>query len=62
MEAHMKNPSVQAGASRNQLGRWLHSFFYQTKLASANPPCLALSFVIHSARYGRTLFAGVLFR
>ncbi len=24
MEAHMQNPGGQAGASRNQLGGWLH--------------------------------------
>ena len=29
MSLHMQNPGWQAGASRNQLGGWLHSFTTQ---------------------------------
>jgi hypothetical protein len=30
MSLHMQNPAVQGGASRNQLGGWLHPFNRQT--------------------------------
>ncbi len=62
MEAHMQNPGMQAGASRNQLGGWLHSNFYQTVLANTNPTWLFLPSANDSAGYVRTLFAGVTFR
>jgi hypothetical protein len=41
MAAHMQNPGVQAGASRNQLVGWLHSP-YRIGLAGANA-CLPVS-------------------
>lgn len=46
MAAHMQNPGVQAGASRNQLGGWLHiTDTLATELAQ--PPTMPRLIALH---------------